>query len=125
MSANDFYWELAELNADAIIFEEYEDAYLGYAHRIGGLKPVAVYSYSIIVNQLAAAYSYDEELVASLEEKFKDESETELLIVEELMNMAVEYVDFNVVNTAGGEDNENGPIFVMEPQIGFDERRVE
>ena len=52
MASNDFYWDLAELNPDAVVFDEFQEAYLGYGYK-NGMTPVAVYSYDFIINLLA------------------------------------------------------------------------
>ena len=52
------YWDLAELNPDAAVFDEYQEAYLGYGYK-NGMTPVAVYSYDYIINILATRYLED------------------------------------------------------------------
>ena len=42
---NDIYWDLYELNPDAVIYIEYEDAYVGYTSNAKGFW-VAVYAVS-------------------------------------------------------------------------------
>ena len=46
MSQDSFYWDLAELNPDAVVFDEFQEAYLGYGYK-NGMTPVAVYSYDL------------------------------------------------------------------------------
>lgn len=47
----ELYWDLKELNPDAIIYPEYHQAYLGFAYK--GEKYVAVYDNTEIENILA------------------------------------------------------------------------
>ena len=116
MADFDFYWELAELNPEAVIFEEFEEAYLGVAHR-NGMKPVAVYSYDFIINILASEKVYDKKFIKELVEKNITEEEDQ---VDEAMNQAMEYFSYNIGGIGKGKDNEDAPIFLHSPQ--FDER---
>ena len=101
MAVNDYYWELAELNPDAVVYEEFESAYLGMAIKTG-LKPVAIYDSQGIIN--AIGYSL-------IEDK-----------VDAVYTAAVEHFDVNIAAATFGDNNENGPIFLEMPDENFDER---
>lgn len=116
MAANDFYWELAELNPDAVVFEEFEDAYLGYATK-NGMKPVAIYSYDYIINIVAKSMMEDEEFVKGLvDDNIVDEAEQVATAIDE----AISYFDYNIGGLGKGKDNEDAPIFLHVPRL--DER---
>ena len=116
MADFDYYWELAELNPEAVVFEEFEEAFLGVGHR-NGLKPVAIYSYDFIVNILASDMLDSEEFIKTL---LDDDIVEEEAQVAEAMSQAQEYFDFNIANVGKGDGNEDAPIFLHSPQ--FDER---
>ena len=116
MADNDFYWELAELNPDAVVFEEFEEAYLGTAMR-NGFKPVAVYSYNYIVNILTAGMLDDPKYMKELIEEGIVEEEEQ---VANAIDRAIEYFDYNVAGVGKGENNEDAPIFLHSPV--YDER---
>ena len=50
---NDIYWDLYELNPDAVIYVEYEDAYVGYTSNAKGFW-VAVYDNGAITEAITA-----------------------------------------------------------------------
>jgi len=108
MAVNDYYWDLAELNPDAILFEEYEGAFMGHAHK-DGLKPVAVYNYEAIVGIVAEGYTKDEEYMARIKDEYGEDAEKTMQAV---FQEAEDWVDYNVLGTQVGE---NGPIFLMLP----------
>ena len=116
MADFDYYWELAELNPEAVVFEEFEEAFLGVGHR-NGLKPVAIYSYDYIVNIIASDMLDTDEFMKDLLDREIIEEEDQ---VSEAMMQAKEYFDFNIGNVGKGNNNEDAPIFLHSPQ--FDER---
>lgn len=116
MAVNDYYWELAELNPDAVVYEEFESAYLGMAIKVG-TKPVAIYDSQGIINAIGFSLMQDKEFVKSLEEY-----ETEEERVDAVYTAAVEHFDNNIVGATFGDNNENGPIFLEMPDENFDER---
>ena len=117
MAVNDYYWELSELNPDAVVYEEFESAYMGIAVR-QGLKPVAMYDIEAILNVIGQNLLRDEELMQSINEEHEDEQDK----VDALYDEATQYFDANVVGGMFGTDNENGPIFLQIPDANFDER---
>lgn len=74
---------IGEVNEDAIIYPEYEEALIGIAYRAGGLTAVAV-------------YDYDECVRILIEEGMNEEE-------------AIEHFDFN---TLGAWVGDNTPIFL-------------
>ena len=120
VSQDSFYWDLAELNPDAVVFDEFSEAYLGYGYK-NGMTPVAVYSYDYIVNILATSYLEDpdwcEKRLADIDE------EDEAAQVATALDDAVEYFNYNVSGVGKGDNNEHGPIFLRVPQ--WDERGEE
>lgn len=116
MASNDYYWELAELNPDAIVFEEFVEAYLGYGYK-NGMTPVAIYSKDYIINILAAGMLDDEKYVQTL---LKDNIVEEEEQVAHAIDDANEYFNYNVSGVGKGKNNEHGPIFLKVPT--WDER---
>jgi len=112
MATDDFYWDLAELNPDAVVFDEFKEAYLGYADR-NGLKPVAIYSYDYIINIIATNIIESEDFAKRMEEdNITEEAEQVATAIDE----AAEYFDYNVAGVGKGDNNEDGPIFLRVPQ---------
>ena len=116
MAVNDYYWELAELNPDAVVYEEFESAYLGMAIKTG-LKPVAIYDSQGIINTIGYSLMQDKEFVKTLEQYENEEDE-----VDAVYTAAVEHFDVNIAAATFGDNNENGPIFLEMPDENFDER---
>jgi len=117
MAVNDYYWELAELNPDAVVYEEFESAYMGIAKRVG-LKPVAMYDTETIINTIGFNLMQDKEFMENLEKDHTEEQDK----IEALYDEASQHFDFNIAGGIFGEDNENGPIFLQMPDVNFDER---
>lgn len=113
MASDDFYWDLAELNPDAVVFDEFQDAYLGYGYK-NGMTPVAVYSYDYIINILATTYIEDPEWCKDRLEGIDDNDEEAQVAV--ALDDAIEYFNYNVSGVAKGDNNEHGPIFLKVPQ---------
>ena len=86
MASNDFYWDLAELNPDAVVFDEFQEAYLGYGYR-NGMTPVAIYSYDFIINLLATSYLEDPEWAESRLEGIDEEDEAAQVATAETQNV--------------------------------------
>ena len=97
------YWELNDVNPDAIIFEEFTEAYLGYGTRIGFKTPVAVYDARKMVKILAESFVSDPNFVD------KEDVNSREALEEEAIEQAVEYVEFNYI---GASFEENTPIFL-------------
>ena len=113
MASNDFYWDLAELNPDAVVFDEFQEAYLGYGYK-NGMTPVAVYSYDFIINLLATSYLEDPEWAESRLEGIDEEDEAAQVAT--ALEDAMEYFNYNVPGVGKGDNNEHGPIFLKVPQ---------
>mgnify|MGYP001605128166 FL=1 len=97
------YWELNDLNPDAVIFEEFIEAYLGYGTRMGMENPVAVYDARKMVKILAESFVADPEFVDKVDVNNREDLE------EEAIQQAVEYIEFNYL---GASFAENTPIFL-------------
>ena len=97
------YWELNDVNPDAIIFEEFTEAYLGYGTRVGFETPVAVYDARKMVKILAESFVSDPNFVDKVDVNSREALE------EEAIEQAVEYVEFNYI---GASFKENTPIFL-------------
>lgn len=59
---NDIYWDLYELNPDAVIYVEYEDAYVGYTSNSKGFW-VAVYDNGAITEAITAGLLAEPEFI--------------------------------------------------------------
>lgn len=78
--------QLAELNEEAIIYHDIEDALMGWIERMG-MSPVAVYDYDKVIECLARAMDKDDE----------DPYES-----------AIEWYNYNTLGTWAGEGT---PVF--------------
>ena len=117
MAVNDYYWELAELNPDAVVYEEFESAYMGIAVRVG-LKPVALYDTETIINTVGFNLMQDKEFMEKINEEHTEEQDK----VDALYDEASQHFHQNIEGGIFGKDNENGPIFLQMPDVNFDER---
>ena len=115
MAVNDYYWELAELNPDAVVYEEFESAYMGIAVRVG-LKPVALSE--TIINTVGFNLMQDKEFMEKINEEHTEEQDK----VDALYDEASQHFHQNIEGGMFGKDNENGPIFLQMPDVNFDER---
>lgn len=97
------YWELMEINPDAIIYDEFYQAYLGYVERQGWSAPVACYDARKMVRILAETFVRDEEFQNSVEWGSQRELE------DEAVKTAVEYLEHNTFNAWHGEHT---PVFL-------------
>ena len=71
MSENDSYWELAELNPDAILYPEFDEAYIGWVARGENEPPVACYLYDAVLSVLLEETMYE----VMQEKEFETEEE--------------------------------------------------
>tara|TARA_B100000900_G_C20472380_1_gene671948 strand:+ start:550 stop:873 length:324 start_codon:yes stop_codon:yes gene_type:complete len=101
--SNSKFFELNDLNPDAIVLEEFESAYMGYGVRQGMNKPVALYDAKQMIKLFAESIISNPDWVSEQDVNSKGTLE-ELAI-----KAAVEYLDYN---TWGADFGENGPIFV-------------
>jgi len=108
---NDFYWQLAEDNPEAVIYEEYEQAFLGVALK-NNMTPVAVYDLRVVMGLLVEEIGTDD----YVEEYLSDIEKTEEDLVSHLLESANNYIETKLL---GGEetDNENYPIFLEIPML--------
>ena len=127
MAVNDFYWELNTKNPDAIVYAEFEHAYLGIVQNPYS-KPVACYDYWTMVGIIAEDFAVDRQIMYEVEERMAVKGKTgrplpasEERINEELWRMATEYIEHNIISKNDG--GENAPMYVYAPE--FDEREQE
>ena len=110
--SQDFYWQLAEDNPQAIVWDEYVEAYLGVAHR-QGMKPVAVYDMRVLQGIVIEDLLADSKLMEELIEKHEDNEES---LTKDIVNLSKEFMENNIF-TSEGSDGENAPIFLDIPYI--------
>ena len=110
--SNDFYWQLLEDNPQAIVWDEYSEAFLGSAHR-AGMKPVAVYDIKVIQGLIIEEILQDDKFMDLLIKQHDDNEEAiTQAVVEESVRTYVEKV-FN--DTEGKQ--EDRPIFLDIPYL--------
>lgn len=97
------YWELLEANPDAIVFDEFYQAYLGYVTRKNFDAPVACYDARKMVRILAENFLQDEGFRDSVEWANNRELE------EHAVATAVEYLEFNTFDAWLGDHT---PVFL-------------
>tara|TARA_Y100000816_G_C25691529_1_gene365783 strand:- start:189 stop:554 length:366 start_codon:yes stop_codon:yes gene_type:complete len=110
--SNDFYWQLLEDNPQAIIWDEYSEAFLGSAHR-AGMKPVAVYDIKVIQGLIIEEILQDDKFMDLLIEQHDDNEEaiTQAVVKESVRT----YLDKIFNDTEGKE--EDRPIFLDIPYL--------
>tara|TARA_R100001460_G_scaffold69880_1_gene110490 strand:- start:1931 stop:2293 length:363 start_codon:yes stop_codon:yes gene_type:complete len=108
--SNNFYWTLIDMNPNAIIWEEYEDAYLGVALK-SGQTPVAVYDKKIVQGMIMENILKDEKFINDMVEIYGDNEEA---ITREVVKEGFKtFTEKIFVDTEG--DLENRPIFLDIP----------
>lgn len=103
MSEESKYWELNELNDEAVVFEEFIEAYLGYGTKAGMKAPVAIYDARKMVKILAESFVADSSWVDSQDVNTREALE-EIAIQD-----AIEYLDYNCFGASFGD---NTPMFL-------------
>jgi len=92
------YEELLDANPDAIIWNGFEQAYIGYSYKPDTKDAVAVYDY----------YTMLDLVIEAIEDTCEEgEYETE----DEIINEAIQHIDFNVI---GGYLGEYTPIVMFK-----------
>jgi hypothetical protein len=86
----------------AILFDGFEDAFIGYGTQFN--KPFAVYSYTKMVEKLTAEFSADCEDTSGC--------------LEDHVSEAIEYIDFNTVGAWFGEST---PIILRDDEESDEE----
>ena len=103
MSETSKFWELNDLNPDAVVFEEFADAYVGYAVKPEFNNPVAVYDARRMLKVLAESFIIDAEWVEKQDINSRDGLENLAI------SAALEYLESELFSAAYGA---NGPIFL-------------
>ena len=92
------YEELLDANPDAVIWNGFEQAYIGYSYKPDTKHAVAVYDY----------YTMLDLVIEAIEDTCEEgEYETE----DEIINEAIQHIDFNVI---GGYLGEYTPIVMFK-----------
>ena len=110
--SQDFYWQLAEENPEAIVWDEYVEAYLGVGNR-QGMKPVAVYDMRVLQGIVIEDLIGDIKLMDELAEKHQDNEES---LTSDIIRLSKEFMETQIF-TSKGSDGENAPIFLDIPYI--------
>mgnify|MGYP001309826716 CR=1 FL=1 len=113
--SDDFYWELADANPDAAVWDEYREAYLGIAYK-NGMKPVAVYDKRLLQGLLVEELLSDEKYMDDITKVYGDNEEA---ITQQVIKDSIRTFTEKVLMDKSGE-GENGPIFLDIPY--FDSR---
>ena len=100
MSENDSYWELAELNPDAILYPEFDEAYIGWVARGENEPPVACYLYDAILSVLLEETMYE----------VMQEKEFETIFP----NTKKEIFEYNNKHDPHGQSTEKDIVFIFD-----------
>jgi|TARA_R100000329_G_scaffold75103_1_gene64890 hypothetical protein len=88
--SNDSYWELCELNPNAVLYPEYEEAYIGWVCRSEDEPPVACYLYDGILSILLEETMYE----VMQEKEFETEDEMQEAMNRGQLIVAGKYEEF-------------------------------
>tara|TARA_Y100001972_G_scaffold125986_1_gene178544 strand:+ start:1707 stop:2072 length:366 start_codon:yes stop_codon:yes gene_type:complete len=110
--SDDFYWQLLQENPEAIIWEEYEQAYLGIGTR-DDLKSVAVYDIRVLQGLLIEELLEDKEYMDELTKVYKDNEEA---ITQQIIQDSVRTYVEKIFSDKVGKP-ENRPIFLDIPYL--------
>lgn len=108
---NDFYWDLLENNKDAIVYTEYEDAYMGHTTSIHG-KSVAVYHTNLVMGCIIENLKNTPGYLDKLHERTEGNEEKMIGL---MINDAEEYFDEKLIPEVKEMPIENAPMFVEAP----------
>jgi hypothetical protein len=108
---NDFYWDLLENNKDAIVYTEYEDAYMGHTTSIHG-KSVAVYHTNLVMGCIIENLKNTPGYLDKLHERTEGNEEEMIGL---MINDAEEYFDEQLIPEVKEMPLENAPMFVEAP----------
>jgi Na+-translocating ferredoxin:NAD+ oxidoreductase RnfG subunit len=108
---NDFYWDLLENNKDAIVYTEYEDAYMGHTTSIHG-KSVAVYHTNLVMGCIIENLKETPGYLDKLHERTEGNEEEMIGL---MINDAEEYFDEQLIPEVKEMPLENAPMFVEAP----------
>ena len=110
--SEDYYWELAEENPDAIVWEEYEQAFLGIGYK-HNMKPVAVYDKRVLHGLIIEELLLDDAFIDSLTKEHDDNEEA---ITQAVVKEAIKTFNEKVFPDEEG-DFDNRPIFLDIPYL--------
>tara|TARA_B100000287_G_C20494466_1_gene726436 strand:- start:50 stop:415 length:366 start_codon:yes stop_codon:yes gene_type:complete len=110
--SEDFYWQLAEDNPEAIVWDEYREAYLGVGSK-NGQKPVAVYDMRVLQGLIIEDFLSRPDYMEAMYEKYDDNEEA---MTKQVVKDSIKFIEDKVMN-AEGSDGENAPIFLDIPYI--------
>tara|TARA_R100000742_G_C4261596_1_gene79402 strand:+ start:518 stop:886 length:369 start_codon:yes stop_codon:yes gene_type:complete len=108
---NDFYWDLLENNKDAIVYTEYEDAYMGHTTSIHS-KSVAVYHTNLVMGCIIENLKDTPGYLDTLHERTEGDEQK---MVGHMIDDAEIYFDEKLMVEVKGMPVENAPIFVEAP----------
>ena len=108
---NDFYWDLLENNKDALVYTEYEDAYMGHTTSIHG-KSVAVYHINLVMGCIIENLKNTPGYLDKLHERTEGNEEEMIGL---MINDAEEYFDEQLIPEVKEMPIENAPVFVEAP----------
>ena len=108
---NDFYWDLLENNKDAIVYTEYEDAYMGHTTSIHG-KSVAVYHTNLVMGCIIENLKETPGYLDKLHERTEGNEEEMIGL---MINDAEEYFDEHLIPEVKEMPLENAPMIVEAP----------
>ena len=113
---NDIYWDLYELNPDAVIYVEYEDAYVGYTSNAKGFW-VAVYDNGAITEAITAGLlaepGFIDQCIKEIDGKVK-ESEVQQAIFSLASREAMKQASMLADSWIKGKNN---PFMLHLPEI--------
>lgn len=110
--SEDFYWQLLQENPKALIWEEYEQAFLGIGSR-DGMKSVAVYDVTVLQGLIIEEILEDKEYMKILSETHDDNEEA---MTQDIIKESVRtYVEKIFSDTEG--ELEDRPIFLEIPML--------
>lgn len=107
----DFYWDLLEKNKNAIVYTEYEDAYMGHTTSIHG-KSVAVYHTNLLLGCIIETLKETQGYLDKLHERTEGDEEK---IVNLMIDDAEKYLEEILIPEVKQMNKENAPVFVEAP----------
>jgi len=110
--SDDFYWQLADENPEAIVWDEYREAYLGIAYK-NNMKVVAVYDKRVLQGLIIEEMLVDEKFMDAISKELGDNEEA---ITQYVIQESIRTFNEKVLMDASS-DSENGPIFLDIPYI--------
>lgn len=112
---SDVYWDLKDLNPDAIVYPEYHDAFIGFTLKNG--KYVAVYDAMGIEEEIAKAYFDDQVFLDKTLREFDGEVPKND-VAELLFRMAkAEAIKVAEKKLFEWDKQENAPVMFFIPKV--------